>query len=135
MAADREQVRAAVATVADPELDLPLDRLGMLAGVRTRRRRAEVDLLVPMAGWPRRDELLVRVEQAARTVPGVEEVAVGLSVMDEAHRAELRRQLRLVMAGAEPHPATITDGLEGSPQPGPRDHGHDHAQGHAGAAQ
>ena len=120
MSIDESQVAAAVAHVDDPELRRPLGELGMVGAVRTRRRKATVELTLPVAHYPQVDELVSRVRAAVARVDGVDEVLVDTTVMDEEPRARLRMLLR-------------GDAVDGGTMHAPDDgHGHDHgaALGH-----
>ncbi|HXW32718.1 MAG TPA: iron-sulfur cluster assembly protein, partial [Acidimicrobiales bacterium] len=55
---------AAVAAVDDPDLGRSLGELGMVRRVQDRRRKVEVELAVPVAGWPGAEELEGRVRRA-----------------------------------------------------------------------
>ena len=94
MSTDESQVRAAVAAVTDPELRRPLGELGMVGGVRVKRKRVTVDLALPVGHYPQVDELTARVRLAAGVLPGVDEVVVEQTVMGEEDRARLRMLLR-----------------------------------------
>jgi ATP-binding protein involved in chromosome partitioning len=122
MSIDESQVTAAIAHVIDPELRRPLGELGMVGRVQTRRKRATVELALPVAEYPQVDELESRVRAAVAGVGGVDEVVVEAAVMDEQRRARLRMLLRGdAVDGGVMHAAD--DG---------HDHGHDHgaALGH-----
>ena len=121
MSIDESQVAAAVAHVADPELRRPLGELGMVGPVRTKRKKATVELALPVAHYPQMDELVGRVRAAVARVDGVDEVIVDTVVMDEEPRARLRMLLR----------GDAVDG--GTMHAADDEHGHDHgaALGHA----
>jgi ATP-binding protein involved in chromosome partitioning len=123
MAADPVEVEAAVRAVLDPELELPLGELGMVRGVRTRRRRAGVVLALPIADWPARQELVDRVGAAVEARPDVEEAAVEVDVMDDGERARLRSVMRQVMAGTEGGHGDAQ--REGAGHPNGHNHGHE----------
>jgi ATP-binding protein involved in chromosome partitioning len=117
MSTDESQVRAAVAAVTDPELRRPLGELGMVGGVRVKRKRVTVDLALPVGHYPQVDELSARVRLAAGVLAGVDEVVVEHTVMGEEDRARLRMLLR-----GEP-----VDGETPGAGEGAHDHaGHDH---------
>ena len=120
MSIDESQVAAAVAAVTDPELRRPLGELGMVGSVQVRRKRAAVEVALPVAHYPQVEELEARVRQAVGDVPGVDQVSVATVVMEEEPRARLRMLLR-----GEP--------VEGGTQHAPDDdHGHDHGGGRLG---
>ncbi|HEY1988709.1 MAG TPA: Mrp/NBP35 family ATP-binding protein [Acidimicrobiales bacterium] len=114
MSTDESQVRAAVAAVTDPELRRPLGELGMVGGVRVKRKRVTVDLALPVGHYPQVDELTARIRLAAGVLPGVDEVVVEPTVMGEEDRARLRMLLR-----GEP--------VDGEPSGAGEGHDHDHA--------
>jgi ATP-binding protein involved in chromosome partitioning len=119
MSIDESQLAAAVAHVDDPELRRPLGELGMVSGVRSKRKKATVELLLPVATYPQVDELVDRVRRAAARVSGVDEVLVETTVMDEETRAYLRMLLR-------------GDAVDGGTMHAADDgHGHDHGEGGA----
>jgi ATP-binding protein involved in chromosome partitioning len=93
MSIDQSQVAAAVAGVVDPELRRPLGELGMVGGIRVKRRSVEVQVALPVARYPQVDELVARVRQAVEGL-GVGDVAVEPVAMDETSRARLRALLR-----------------------------------------
>jgi ATP-binding protein involved in chromosome partitioning len=133
MSIDESQVAAAVAHVVDPELRRPLGELGMVGMVRTRRKKATVELALPVAHYPQVDELESRVRAAVAAIGGIDEVIVETVVMEEAPRARLRMLLRGdAVDGGVMHAADEGDGHEHDRGDG---HGHDHgaALGHGGA--
>jgi ATP-binding protein involved in chromosome partitioning len=127
MAVDRSQLEVALHAVRDPELGLSLGDLGLLRAVHPRRRRAQVEVALPVAAWPGTDELADQIHRAALSVAGVEEVDLEFVVMTDAERARLRQRLRADMLGDQPQ--TEVGGAEhGQDQAG---HGHEHGHGHA----
>jgi ATP-binding protein involved in chromosome partitioning len=94
MSIDESQVASAVAHVDDPELRRPLGDLGMVGRVLTKRKKATVDIALPVAQYPQVDELVARVRAAVARVGGVDEVVVETVLMDEERRARLRMLLR-----------------------------------------
>ncbi|HEX7459336.1 MAG TPA: Mrp/NBP35 family ATP-binding protein, partial [Acidimicrobiales bacterium] len=92
----------------------------MVGAVRAKRRKATVELTLPVAHYPQVDELVARVRAAVARVDGVDEVLIDTTVMDEETRARLRMLLR-------------GDAVDGGTMHAPDDgHGHDHgaALGH-----
>jgi ATP-binding protein involved in chromosome partitioning len=118
MSIDESQVAATVAHVDDPELRRPLGELGMVGGVRAKRRRVTVELALPVAQYPQLEELEARVRAAVAALGGVDEITVEHAVMDDETRARLRMLLR-------------GDAVDGGVMHAADDHGHDH--GHGGA--
>ena len=118
MSIDESQVAAAVAHVDDPELRRPLGELGMVGAVHTKRKRAAVELALPVATYPQVDELTGRVRAAVARVDGVDEVQVDTVVMDE----EARAYLRMLLRGDAVPMGTMHEADD-------HDHGHDHDHG------
>lgn len=120
MSIDESQVAAAVAHVADPELRRPLGELGLVGRVQAKRKKATIELTLPVAHYPQVDELEARVRAAVAALGGVDEVIIETTVMDEESRARLRMLLR----------GDAVDG--GVMHAADDDHGHEHggALGH-----
>jgi ATP-binding protein involved in chromosome partitioning len=116
--ADQTELEAALNAVVDPELNLTLGELGVVRSVRPKRRRALLEVALPVAAWPSADALAEEIHRVALAVPGVEEVELDFVVMGEDERARLRQRLRAGMLGVDPDAAPDDDD------------GHDH--GHAG---
>ena len=123
MAGDQAQLETALNAIVEPELGLALGELGMVRGVVRKRRRARIELALPVEAWPRAEELAGTVHRVALAVPGVEEVELDVSVMGDAERAALRRRLRADML------ATAASEDDAHDPSGPA-HGHGHAPGH-----
>jgi ATP-binding protein involved in chromosome partitioning len=113
MASDQAQLEQVVAAVVDPELGIPLGEAGMVRAVRSRRHRAGVVLVLPVAAWPGEDAIRRQVEAAALAAPGIDEVSVEVGVMDDAARASLRARLREAMEGPSVSGADAHDGDDG----------------------
>jgi ATP-binding protein involved in chromosome partitioning len=93
--APEQAVRAALATVDDPEIHRPITELGMVKSVTVSPDgRAEVAVYLTVAGCPMRDTITKRVTEAVSAVPGISSVDVVLDVMSDEQRTELRRSLR-----------------------------------------
>ena len=120
MASDQAQLEATLGAVVDPELGLPLGELGLLRSVRQKRRRARIELALPVAAWPGAEALADEVHRAALTCAGVEEVELDVVTMSDDERERLRRRLRADMIGDAGASAGEDDG-----------HGHGHAHGDA----
>ncbi|TWP37869.1 Mrp/NBP35 family ATP-binding protein [Leekyejoonella antrihumi] len=90
---DVDAVAALVGAVRDPELDLPLDALGMLGDVTPRRGgRIEVTVRLTTVSCPLRDRIRTDVAAAARrAAPGAEPV-VEFEVMSETERRATAEQ-------------------------------------------
>jgi ATP-binding protein involved in chromosome partitioning len=89
-----DAVRAALATVNDPEIRRPITDLDMVRSVEIDGGRVDVAVLLTVAGCPMKDRLTRDVQAAVGAVEGVEEVDVTLDVMDEAQRDALKAKLR-----------------------------------------
>ena len=127
MGIDQPQLEAALGAIVEPELGLPLGDTGMLREVKARRRRARIELALPVAAWPGSDELADEVHRVAMAVPGVEEIEFDLTVMRDDERAALRVALRRTMFGV-----AESDELDDGPAGGQEGHeGHGHAHGPA----
>lgn len=103
MASDGAVLEQALGAVVEPTLELTLAETGMLASVRSRRHRVEVELALPSPDWPGRRELVDALEQAARSVSGERTVEVVTALMGEADSAALRQRLRSKMSGEDGH--------------------------------
>jgi ATP-binding protein involved in chromosome partitioning len=91
-----EAITAALATVKDPEIHRPITDLGMvddvsIAGDGT----VAVRVLLTTAGCPLRDRITADVTAAVSAVDGVTGVTVGLDVMSD----EQKQQLRVTLQG------------------------------------
>src|SRR4051794_2979224 len=93
-----DAVNAALATVQDPEINRPLPELGMIKdvqiGVGGEPGAVLVEVYLTVNGCPMRDTITDRVTEAVTRVPGVTSVQVGLDVMNDEQRAELRKTVR-----------------------------------------
>jgi ATP-binding protein involved in chromosome partitioning len=88
-------VRAALATVNDPEIRKPITELGMVEAVSIGADGVvTVDVLLTVPGCPMKVELTRGVTDAVARVEGVTGVEVRLGVMTDAQRGALRTTLR-----------------------------------------
>ena len=89
------EVRAALATVNDPEIRKPITELGMVESVTAADSGAvSVSVLLTVPGCPMKEQLTRDVTAAVSQVAGVTTVDVRLGVMTDAQRADLRTTLR-----------------------------------------
>ena len=89
------EIRAALRRVDDPEIRRPITDLGMVDGIDVDvTGRANVRILLTVAGCPLRDTLNRDVTAAVLAVPGVSAVDVELGVMSDSQRAALRELLK-----------------------------------------
>src|SRR5262245_28109181 len=97
-----EAVRAALATVDDPEIRRPITELGMVHSVEVSAAGlVDVGILLTIAGCPLRDKLSTDITAAVGAVAGVRQVRVGFGVMTDEQRRNLQASLR-GPAAAEP---------------------------------
>lgn len=89
-----ERVRAAVATVRDPEIGLPLGQLGMVRHVGVEGVTAKVTVALTVPGCPMKERIARDVASALAAVAGVEDVEVRFDAMSDAQRGELSSRLR-----------------------------------------
>jgi ATP-binding protein involved in chromosome partitioning len=91
-------VRSALTKVVDPELRKPITEVGMVksvsVGVDGQEGSVHVEIYLTTSACPKKSEIVERVQQAVVDVPGTGAVTVGLDVMNDEQRAELRKQLR-----------------------------------------
>jgi ATP-binding protein involved in chromosome partitioning len=90
-----DAVRAALATVNDPEIHKPITDLGMVKSVDIAENGAvKVAVFLTVSGCPLRDTITREVTTAVSAVAGVTGVAVELDVMSDEQRRELASSLR-----------------------------------------
>ncbi|HEX3647155.1 MAG TPA: Mrp/NBP35 family ATP-binding protein [Pseudonocardiaceae bacterium] len=90
-----EQVRAALASVIDPEIRRPITELGMVKDVAVGEDgTVAVDIYLTVAGCPLRDKITQDTTAAVGKLPGVKDVRVELDVMNDEQRAALRKTVR-----------------------------------------
>jgi ATP-binding protein involved in chromosome partitioning len=97
-----EQVRAALATVDDPEIRRPITDLGMVESIDvTPAGEVSVRVLLTVSGCPMRDRLRTDVTAAVSRVAGVTGVILDFGVMDDKQRSTLQATLRGGQAARE----------------------------------
>ena len=90
-----EKVRAALATVNDPEIKRPITDLNMVEDLAIDDTgRVTLTVLLTVAGCPMKDTITRDVNAAVRAVPGVTDVDLTLGVMTSEQRGELQETLR-----------------------------------------
>ncbi len=90
-----EQVRAALATVNDPEIRRPITDLGMVESVDIDESgKVSVTVLLTVSGCPLKDTITRDVTSAVGSVPGVSDVDLTLGVMSQEQRTGLQQSLR-----------------------------------------
>ncbi|OIV35224.1 sodium:proton antiporter [Mangrovactinospora gilvigrisea] len=91
----QDAIRAALATVQDPEIHRPITDLGMVKSVDIAEDgRVAVAVYLTVSGCPMRDTITTRVQEAVGRVDGVTGVDVELDVMSDEQRRALAEQLR-----------------------------------------
>jgi ATP-binding protein involved in chromosome partitioning len=109
------ELRDALNSIEDPQLDLTLGEAGMLGALDAVRGAVRVELVVPVASWPTIDALRDVVERVCiEHGSGVPEVVV--SVMQETAIRALRTTLRERM-GAPAGDAHVHGGASAEPTP------------------
>ncbi len=103
----KEEVRAALRSVLDPEIGKPIEDIGMLKDIEVDGGTVRVFVLLTIDGCPLRDRITSDVTNAVMPVGGVEHVEVILGSMSEEQRATLTSQLR---GGVPQQQAFFTDG-------------------------
>lgn len=86
-------IRAAAGAVNDPEITRPLGELNMVRTVDVEAGRAQVGIVLTIAGCPMAKRIERDVREAVLGVPGVSEVSIDLGVMNDEERAELSQKL------------------------------------------
>ncbi|MDQ2750007.1 MAG: Mrp/NBP35 family ATP-binding protein [Actinomycetota bacterium] len=92
---DESAIRAALATVIDPEIRKPITELNMVESIVIGPEGAvAVTVLLTVSGCPMKEQLTRETTAAVARVDGVSGVQVLLGVMNDAQRTDLRKQLR-----------------------------------------
>ena len=81
-------------SVVDPELEIALGEVGMIAEASLNGSVAEVTLAVPITAWPSAGLVRNRIEDAVGALEGVTSVGVTKRTMSEDERLALRTALR-----------------------------------------
>ncbi|MEU3754440.1 Mrp/NBP35 family ATP-binding protein [Streptomyces olivoreticuli] len=90
-----DAIRAALATVNDPEIHRPITDLGMVKSVEIGADGSvAVAVYLTVQGCPMRETITSNVRNAVAAVEGVTEVSVELDVMSDEQRKELAASLR-----------------------------------------
>jgi ATP-binding protein involved in chromosome partitioning len=99
-----DAVRAALASVQDPEIRRPITELGMVRSVSVGSDGvARIGILLTVAGCPLKDKLTADITAAARTVSGVTAVDIDFGAMTTEQRQALQAQLRASSGGGHGH--------------------------------
>jgi ATP-binding protein involved in chromosome partitioning len=91
----REQVRAALDTVQDPDIRRPITELDMVKSVLVGADGSvDVAIFLTIAGCPLKDRLRSDITAAVSRIPGVTAVRVEMDVMTDEQRQALQSKLR-----------------------------------------
>jgi len=102
MALTPDTVLDALRPVQDPEIQRSIVDLDMVRGIAIEGGTVHVGVALTVAGCPLRTEITNRVTQAVIALPGVDAVAVDLTVMTDDERAALRAKLQGGTSGHQP---------------------------------
>jgi ATP-binding protein involved in chromosome partitioning len=92
---DEVAIRAALATVIDPEIRKPITELNMVEAITVGADGVvAVTVLLTVPGCPMKEQLTRDTTAAVSQVAGVSSVQVTLGVMSDTQRTALRQQLR-----------------------------------------
>ncbi|MFP5327849.1 MAG: Mrp/NBP35 family ATP-binding protein [Acidimicrobiia bacterium] len=94
MSVTEAQVLEALRPVRDPEINRSIVELDMVRGIAVAGSRVSVTVALTVAGCPMRTEITSRVTDAVRTLDGVDDVAVDLTVMTPGELDALRSKLQ-----------------------------------------
>ena len=88
------QLLDALSKVIDPELRRSITELGMVEKAELVNGRAEVKVLLTIAGCPMREKLTTDIQSALGEISEVKEIALEYGVMNEAQREKVRDIVR-----------------------------------------
>ena len=112
--ATSEEVRAALRSVLDPEINRPIEDIGMLKEIEIDGGLVRVHVLITIEGCPLKERIEHDVTQAVSPLPGVERVEVPLTPMSQEQRQALVSKLKgangAAAAGAQPARTFFADG-------------------------
>ena len=104
-----DDVRAALATVVDPELGSDIVDLGMVTGLRIDGGAVHVEVALTIAGCPLRARIQRDVEERVGALSGVDEVIVTTGVMDADQKRATMARARL-QARSDPSATAVPPG-------------------------
>lgn len=96
----QQDIREALHTVEDPELNRPITDLGMVKSIDITPTSdhshvdVAIEIYLTIAGCPMKSHLISSTTDATSALPGVRHVTVTTDVMSDEQRRELRTQLR-----------------------------------------
>jgi ATP-binding protein involved in chromosome partitioning len=103
--ATSEEVRAALRSVLDPEINRPIEDIGMLKEIEIDGGLVRVHVLITIEGCPLKERIEHDVTQAVSPLPGVERVEVPLTPMSQEQRQALVSKLKGANGAAAAGPA------------------------------
>jgi ATP-binding protein involved in chromosome partitioning len=103
--ATTEEVRAALRNVLDPEINRPIEDIGMLKDIEVEGGLVRVSVLITIEGCPLKDRIEHDVTQAVMPLQGVERVEVPLTPMSQEQRQALVNNLKGVTGAPAGGPA------------------------------
>lgn len=89
-----DAIRAALATVIDPELRKPLTELGMVKSIEIVRDVANIAIYLTISGCPMKDRLHEDISRAVIGVANIKNVTIEFDVMSDEQRNEIKRIIR-----------------------------------------
>jgi ATP-binding protein involved in chromosome partitioning len=90
-----QDVTAALKHVVDPELHADIVDLGMVGDISIERQLVTVDLALTIASCPMRGQIESDIKRRVGALPGVEDVAIAISVMSQEQRSTLMERARM----------------------------------------
>jgi Mrp family chromosome partitioning ATPase len=93
----KEQIENALSQVIDPELGGNIVELGMVREIRIEDGKVNILLALTMLGCPLREQIKQQTQSAATAVPGVKDVTVEITAMNEDERQKLKGRLSPAM--------------------------------------
>src|SRR5579885_2981201 len=90
----REEILAALGRVIDPELRRPVTELDMVRDVRIEGPDVFVTIALTVAGCPLRSSFEDQIREHVASLPGVDGVELGFTVMTPEERSALTTKLR-----------------------------------------
>ena len=88
------QLLDALSTVIDPELRRSITELGMVEKAEINNGRAEIKVLLTIAGCPMKEKLTSDIQKALGDIKEVKEIALEYGVMSESQREKVREIVR-----------------------------------------
>jgi len=90
---DIELVKERLKDVQDPELNRSIVELGMLEDVEVKKNKLKIRIKLTIPGCPLKDKISNDVRDALVDVPGIEEIKIEFSSMNEEERKALTNQM------------------------------------------